>query len=299
MSFLAKLSSASTLKSIVDIISFLIDETPMVIDSTGIHMAAIDSSHVAMLFANFPKEMFDEFKAPPEEVKIGLTVGDLHKILKRAKSSDEIEIGPDGDKKNGLVIRMTSEKTKRTFKLKSKDIPGDESANISTYSKSLDDKFTSTFTIESSSMDEIVKDALIVSDLITIAMSKEKELKISATDDSGNGEVEIIMDAGKDGWNASVKDAAAGIYSLNFLENFAKLSSISGAFTVSIGSNVPARIVCNTGDAEHPGAEITYFLAPRVEDQNDDDWDTEESDKEEETGSKPDEESDEEGKDEG
>jgi len=275
MSFLAKLSSAATLKSIMDIISFLIDETPIKIDSTGIHMAAIDSSHVAMLFANFPKEMFVEFKAPPEELNIGLTVGDIHKILKRAKANDEIEIGPDGDKKTGLVIRMLSEKSKRTFKLKSKDIAGGDGVDISTYSKSLDDKFTATFTIESASMDEIVKDATIMSDLITFSMSKDKELKIAASDGSGNGEVEIIMDAGKDGWNAAVKDDSAGIYSINFLENFSKLSSISDTFTISIGKNVPARIVCNTGDAENPGAEITYFLAPRVEDQNEDDFDTE------------------------
>ena len=264
----------------MDAVSFLIDETTVRVNGSGMYINAIDSSHVAMLFARFPKEMFVEYQSTGEDIDIGISVADFLKILKRAKAADGIELssgGAKGDKGGArdLIVRMISDRTKRTFTLKGKAPTHDDNVNIDTFSASLDPKFTASFSIESGMLDEIVKDAIIMSDLIDVFMSPEKGLKFSAEDDSGSGELEIDIDANGGEWESAVTGESAGKYSLAFLENIAKISSVAERFVISIGSNIPMKLRCDASADGSAGASITYFLAPRVDDDQDDDIDGE------------------------
>ncbi|MEX2718698.1 MAG: hypothetical protein Q6370_020560, partial [Candidatus Sigynarchaeota archaeon] len=91
MEFNATLENSRILKGIIEAISFLIEETYVYIYPTGLKLNAIDSSHVAMLLAFIPKELFTDYKCT-EDSKIGINVQDLLKILRRAKSNDEIQL---------------------------------------------------------------------------------------------------------------------------------------------------------------------------------------------------------------
>ncbi len=86
-----------------------------------------------------------------------------------------------------------------------------------------------------------------------------------------------------------VTNDAEGIYSLNFLENIIKIQSITNNFEIALGNNIPMKIKgAITSSAGNPTeGKIVYLLAPRVEDQNEDEFgdELEASDVEEELSS--------------
>jgi proliferating cell nuclear antigen len=291
MDFSATLENSRILKGIIEAISFLIDETYVYVYPTGLKLNAIDSSHVAMLLAFLPKELFTDYKCS-QDSKIGINVQDLIKILRRAKANDEIQLQLDKKDKNTLLITMKSDKSTRTFKLKSKEIPGydaKEEGLLESFEETLKDKFCATIQLEGAVLDEIVKDALIISDLIKVqVMSAEKVINFTASDESGEVAIEIDLE-GKGVLDKKVQNDAEGIYSLNFLENIIKIQSITEHFEIALGNNIPMKIKgAITSSAGNPTeGKIVYLLAPRVEDQNEDEFgdDIEASDVEEELSS--------------
>jgi len=277
MEFSATLENSRILRGIIEAISFLIDETYLFAYPTGLKMNAIDSSHVAMLLANLPKEIFSDYKSS-EDFKIGINVQDLVKILKRAKSSDEIQLQLEKKDKNTLLIKMKSEKSTRTFKLKSKEIQGydaKEEGLLESFEETLKDKFSATIVLEGDVIDEIVKDALIISDLIKIQVMKaERALNFTAYDESGEVDIELDLDGKGVLDSKDVKNDAEGIYSLNFLENIIKIQSITENFEIALGNNIPMKIKGTITDASNNPTEgkIVYLLAPRVEEQGEQDF---------------------------
>lgn len=291
--FNATLDSPKVLKGIFEAISFLIDETYLFCGPEGMKMHAIDSSHVAMLLAVLPKELFTAFTCN-EECKVGINIQDFIKILRRAKANDEIQLRVDKVDKNTLIIKMKSDKSTRTFKIKSKEIQGydaKEEGLLESFETTLKDKFTATITLEGTVLDEVVKDALIISDLVKINVrAVDKILAFSASDESGEVNVELDL-GGKGTLDSAVKSDAEGIYSLNFLENIIKIQAIADNFAIALGQNIPAKIegnIVKLEAADKAGApaktiatgKITYLLAPRVEDQGEgiDGQDAEEAD---------------------
>jgi proliferating cell nuclear antigen len=291
MDFSATLENSRILKGIIEAISFLIDETYVYVYPTGLKLNAIDSSHVAMLLAFLPKELFTDYKCS-QDSKIGINVQDFIKILRRAKANDEIQLQLDKKDKNTLLITMKSDKSTRTFKLKSKEIPGydaKEEGLLESFEETLKDKFSATIQLEGAVLDEIVKDALIISDLLKVQVqSAEKVINFTASDESGEVNIEISLE-GKGVLDKKVLNDAEGIYSLNFLENIIKIQSITNNFEIALGNNIPMKIKgAITSSAGNPTeGKIVYLLAPRVEDQNEDEFgdDIDASDVEEELSS--------------
>jgi proliferating cell nuclear antigen len=274
--FSATLENSKIIKGIIEAINFLIDETYIYVYTTGMKLCAIDSSHVAMLLASLPKELFTEYKCA-QDSKIGINISDLLKIIRRAGSKDGIQLHIDPKDKNTLLITMKSEKSTRTFKLKSKEIPGfdgKEEGLLESFEETLKDKFFASLTFDGAVLDEIVKDALIISDLIKVqVMSAEKVVAFSSSDESGEVDIEIDLE-GKGVLDKSVKNDAEGIYSLSFLENIIKIQSITTNLAIALGSNIPMKIqgaiASSTGNPT--GGKIVYLLAPRQEDQNEDEF---------------------------
>lgn len=275
-SFSATFENSKLLKGVIEAISFLIDETYMYVYPTGIKLNAIDSSHVAMLLAFLPKELCTDYKCA-QDAKIGINVQDFIKMLRRAKAADEIQLRLDPRDPHTLNITMKSEKSTRTFKLKSKEIPGydaKEEGLLESFEETLKDKFNATIQFEGAVLDEIVKDAAIISDLIKVqVMSAEKIINFTASDDSGEVAIEISLE-GKGVLDKTVKTDAEGIYSLSFLENIIKIQAITNNFEIAVGSNIPMKIkgTLTTSAGNPTEGKIVYLLAPRVEDQNEDEF---------------------------
>jgi hypothetical protein len=214
--------------------------------------------------------MFVNYTFPAgDPINIVFTINDAAKIVDRGKSTDTIEImidSPREGKAPPVILRMVSDKSRRTFTLKNK---GTQEPEKSFSIDSFDDakkKITASFNIDGGMFDELVKDALVVSDTIKISMSKERVLTLYATNEAGEVDTEIDTKE-REEWKSASTDEARGTYSLSFLENVLKLLPILPDLKVSIGKDIPIQIAgMGTG-----GIYVAYFLAPRVEDEGETD----------------------------
>ena len=144
MDFNATLENSRILKGIIEAISFLIDETYVYVYPTGLKLNAIDSSHVAMLLAFLPKELFTDYKCS-QDAKIGINVQDFIKILRRAKANDEIQLQLDKkDKNRGYIavarklaeVGLSCVKHKRPYSLTPPPRPGEATVHRAPFSVS-------------------------------------------------------------------------------------------------------------------------------------------------------------------
>ena len=273
--FKAALANSKVLTAIFNAISLLIEETHLNANPDGIKLNAMDDSHVAMLRATLPKDIFTDYKCDGD-FKIGINVQDFIKILRRAKTNDEIELILAEDK-NSLKIKMKSQKSTRTFKLKSKEIREMEEGTeqiLENLEEALKDKFTAIIELEGAILDEIVKDTSIISDIIKIqVLHAEKMVNFTAFDESGEVEVELDFEGGGI-LDKDVSGDSEGMYSLNFLDNILKIQAVVNSFELAMGMNQPLKVsgVIQSEDGDPTDGQIVYLLAPRVEDEEEEDY---------------------------
>jgi proliferating cell nuclear antigen len=270
MVFQAKMQDSKILKGIIEAVSVIIDETYMKVDEKGVNFLAMDESHICMLHIDMPKEMFDEYTAPESPENLGLNLEDMSKIGKRVGASDSImlEHAKDSEK---FLVKLKSAGV-RTFSLRLVDI--DEEKIPPTVE--LDVKFTATVTLDSAIIDQGIKDSEIYQDTMEITMNKEG-VKFFAEGEVGDVEYNLSKDqlvssdikteqADKDGKMVPVPPAR-GVFSLSFLKNIMKASTIADKVTLSLAENSPIQFVFPIGEGK---GMITYVLAPRVEESGED-----------------------------
>src|SRR4030065_22608 len=89
--FSAKMQDSKILKGMIDAVSAIIDETYFVADEKGLNLTAMDESHICLMSMNLPKDLFDGGYECKTQVKLGINLEDMTKIMKRAGASDAIE----------------------------------------------------------------------------------------------------------------------------------------------------------------------------------------------------------------
>ncbi|MHA1680490.1 MAG: proliferating cell nuclear antigen (pcna) [Promethearchaeota archaeon] len=271
--FKATLTNSKILRGIIEAVHYLIEETYIYASPDGIRMTAIDETRVAMLHAELLKDLFTSYSCS-EKFKIGVNINDMIKILRRAKPSDEIELNHSPTNPNDLSILMKSERSKRTFRIKSRMIEemddGDEKKKeniMEQLNETFKDKFTAVVKMDGLMLDEITKDALIISDTIKIqVLQAENVINFLAFDETGEVDIEIDLESGV--LDKKVTGDSEGTYALNFLDNIIKIQSVVDSLELSLGSNIPMKLEGNLQDesGNNTGGKIVYLLAPRVDD---------------------------------
>lgn len=272
--FTAILENADTIKATFEAISFLISETFMIGSPGGLTIQAADPSHAALLLAHFTPDVFDEYQCPDEGFKFGLNITDVIKILRRAKKSDKIHMSLETE--NTIHVRFKSEKSTRTFKLKSKKIKdiNEQGENmVENLSIQLQERFNASIKIESDLLDDIVKDAVIISDLVHVRIGTDNLMTFRAENETGEVEVEIDLEDSKCVLYSDVEANCEAGYALDYLENILKIKSVVSIFELSLGVDIPIKITGVLMKEGNPTqGSITYILAPRVEDEEDDEY---------------------------
>jgi proliferating cell nuclear antigen len=256
MMFKASLESAGTFIKIIDALATIIDNGTFKVSKDGLSMRSIDPTHVAMVDLEMSPKAFNEFKCD-DTIPIRVNLIDLNRFIKRGSASDELELTLD-QQRNKLKIKFKRGKSTRTFSL-SLITEGDDEE---TPTPSLD--FNAKFNINTPDLQRAIKDAQIVGDYITISLSDEA-LVLDATGDSGDVTIEVEKDEISD---LQVKGKQSAIYSLEFLADIIKAGSVSDAVRVEFSTEMPVQFefpLKNDNDEET--GKIKYFLAPRVEEE--------------------------------
>lgn len=266
MSFTLKLENSRILKVIVETLASIIDETEFQVTPKEFTISAMDPSRICLLKLSLKKQNFDEYDCNKES-KVGLNLDDLDKILKRSAANDSVEINFD-ETEQKIKIKMQREGMSRTrtfslalLDIEIEEIPMDNLLKI---------EYPSKWVIEPSFLVEAIKDAEIYSEILNIAAIEDQGLNFSSTGQIGEMEYNLSED---DLIETNIDGSSSGAYSLTFLKAILKIASITEKLEISLKTDHPLKMIFNLLE----GGELSYFLAPRVEEaefeDDDDDMD--------------------------
>jgi proliferating cell nuclear antigen len=227
----------------VGIISELVNDVKIKVNSEGLIIGAIDPANVAMVHFKLPKEAFSNFNLEKEQV-LGVNLGNLKNILRRCRTGSQLVLEKDLND-NILHIRI-QDRIMREFSLAllDLDVEDKELPNL---------EFSSKIGINSMDFNSAVEDCAIVSDACSFVIKDGKFIieasgLHSARSEFSSDEVQIQAE------NCKSK------YSLEYLQKFIKGSKLGDKTQLNFASDYPLRL-----DYKNDKAILSFVLAPRVE----------------------------------
>ena len=245
MNFKAVLDEVTFFRDSIATISELIEECQLKVKKNGIELVASDRAVVAVVDFKFSAKNFREYHHE-SDVAIGVNLESFLQVLKRAKSSDILQMEVD---ENKLILTLKGEATRR-FTLPLLDIREEVPQGIEKLA------FPVKVEIPSDTLEDGIEDAELVSDALTIEVSKN-EVVLKAEGDSSATELRIPSDKIKISGEKSVKAS----YSLDYLKKMIKGSKISENVILELDTNYPLRMTF----ARASDVMLSFILAPRIE----------------------------------
>lgn len=247
LSFAAKTNGSDSLKAIISAISTLVEEATFVATAEGITFRGMDPSHVALIDISWPNSAFEKYQCG-DNIKFGVRIDELSKLIKRANKKDSIEIGISSDNMLTVQVGKTKKYKIRLIESSSTDTP---LPKIS---------YDAKIELNSSLFDKILGDVQVVSDYLTI---KSFSPKVEFSGKGDLGEVTINMDKHQDEIiEVNSKDVVIGTYSLEYLNPVVKaVGTTANSITCEYSTAKPLRMefkITNIG-------RIHFYLAPRVD----------------------------------
>lgn len=246
--FEAKISEASVLSDSIKAIYELIkEEVSFKLTNDGMSLRAMDPANVAMVSFRLLVPAFEAYKLEGD-MTLGVDMERLYNVLKQALPGDAVVLKADETK-----LHITYEgRSKRRF-----SIPLLELNNEDRKAPNLE--FSTTARITPNAMKQALSDAKVVGDSV-VFNAADDVLKISATGDTGEVEVELKAD-NEQLLALEVREASRARYALDYLEKMIKGSKLSNEVIVKFKTDYPIEIDYALKDT----LMLSFILAPRVE----------------------------------
>ncbi|MCE7749453.1 MAG: proliferating cell nuclear antigen (pcna) [Candidatus Heimdallarchaeota archaeon] len=254
MAFQMVLEDAKLMSNIVSIISSIVAESRINVEEDGIRIKAFDATRISMIDFFMKKEAFQKYEAKDAD-PIGLSLETLNTILKTAKTNEQLRMSFDDTTKR-FVVEFIGQNQQRKFALSIIDIP--EEGNIP---DSIHIEFDTNFEIKASFIQQVLKDAEMVSDYLKIR-AKEEGIFFGAESDTK--EMDTFIEPQSEEMETGaflVSGESEAMYSLDFLSNFLRGIRSSDYVRMSFNREQPIRLVYEIEDKGH----LIYFVAPRIE----------------------------------
>jgi proliferating cell nuclear antigen len=243
------LKSAEVFKKSMEAIAVLIDEAELVVNQNGLELKATDPSQISMVDFSLPKKAFTKFEAT--ETRLGLDLDYLNQVLSRATSGDELVLSLD-EKKAFLSVTFNGN-AKRSFQVPLIDISSADVPNPRI-------EFDSELLVSAGFLQSAFKDAALISSHVTLGCNEEKFF-VKATSSKGNLNEDVAQN--KDTLpELRVKRECKSMFPLDYLQDMLKVASSDTKVSLFIKASAPVRVSYPIGEAN-----ISYFLAPRIESQ--------------------------------
>lgn len=236
-----KLDDPRIFSNLVGIISELVTEVRIKVNSEGMSLNALDPANVAMVYFNIPNDLFSEFKVEKEEV-LGVNLENLKAILRRSKLGSSLSL----EKEDNTLKISIHDKIKRDFTLALIDVEGEDKEMPSW-------EFKSVVKMDAQAFVDAIEDCSVVSDACTFFAEPKKfviESKNlhSARTEFSSDEVQIFS------------DSSSARFSLEYLTKFVKGAKVANKAEINFSDNHPMRLNFPSGKVM-----LSFVLAPRVE----------------------------------
>jgi len=252
--FNLKLENPKILKVLVETLATIIGDVKFSIIPGVFTARAMDQSKICLLEVKLPESSFDEYKCD-DTFEIGLKLEDLDKILKRSSPKDTLIISyKEQEQKIKLSMKYPDANRTRTFILALLDLDIEEIPMEKLHSIDYD----TTWSIDPDFLLEAIKDAEIYSEILNIKSEEGQGLVFSSSGQIGEMTYELGLE---ELLEPIFNGKQVGAYSLTFLKSILKLSSITEKLEVSLKTDHPLKMTFSLIE----GGTVSYFLAPRVE----------------------------------
>ncbi len=237
-----RLDNPKLFSDVVGIISELVSEVKIKVNSAGMSIVAIDPANVAMTVFVLPAPAFSQLEV--NEETIGVNLDSLKAILRRCSvGSSLIMKTEDNILKLEIIDRIKREFTLALIDLENKDKP---IPNL---------EFTTKVELSSSDLSEAIEDCSIVADSCSFEADPGK-FSVSGRGPLNSANLAYSSDAVyiESPYKSKSK------YSIEYLQKMIKGSKLTEKVVINFGNDYPLKL-----DFRTPLMELSFILAPRVE----------------------------------
>ncbi|KAG9392459.1 Proliferating cell nuclear antigen PCNA [Carpediemonas membranifera] len=269
--FEALLEEAGVLKRILDAVKELVNQANVSFSPTGITIHSMDSSCVALLHLVLCDDGFQHFRCDASTV-VGINFVTMSKILKGARNDDSVTIRKkDEDDFLTLILESKDGKDVVSFEMKEMDIDA-ESLGVP------ETEYEVTVSMDSASFQNKMRYLAQFGDAVTIE-AEPSCVKFSVNGEQASGSISLRSSSSGDeddgldeGVKINRKNDVSLSFALRYLQTFTKATTLSNRVRLSLSNAVPLSV---SYDIEGLGF-ITYYLAPKIDDDEDDEEDEDE-----------------------
>ncbi|KAL7270040.1 proliferating cell nuclear antigen [Rhizina undulata] len=254
----ARLEQANVLKKVVEAIKDLVQDCNFDCNDSGISLQAMDNSHVALVGMHLKAEGFSPFRCD-RNIALGINLGALTKVLRCAQNEDIVTLkAEDAPDSLNLVFESTENDRISDYSIKLMDID-QEHLGIP------DTEYAASITLPSAEFQRICRDLTALSESVVIEATKEG-IKFSCTGDIGSGSVTLRQhdNVSKPELSTRIEltEPVSLTFSLKYLVNFCKASSLSQTVTLSLSNEVPLLV-----EYKMEAGHVRFYLAPKIGDE--------------------------------
>ena len=247
-----KTIQSSPFRCLVEALKEILTDVNLQIDSNGIKVIAVDTSHTVLVHLKLKSENFEEFFCNKKR-QLGINMMNFYKFIKTISNNDTLSLYVDKDDYNNLGIKIENgDKNSLTkFSLKLLDIV-EENISIG------DEEFESIITMQSNDFQKLCRDMNNIGDLIEIT-SSDNILKFKVNGDIGSAE-HLVAEDYKNNLTITNNNSCVvqGIYNLKNLVMFTKCTNLCNQIKIFIKNDYPLIIVYDVASL----GEIKLGIAP-------------------------------------
>uniref|UniRef100_A0A7S3R9Q3 DNA sliding clamp PCNA n=1 Tax=Dunaliella tertiolecta TaxID=3047 RepID=A0A7S3R9Q3_DUNTE len=257
--FEARMLQGNLLKKLVEALKELVQEVNFDVNSGGISLQAMDSSHVCLVAFTLHSDGFEHFRCD-RPLNMGIHIGNLSKVLKCAGNEDVITLKAD-DNGDTLTLMFESQKQDRIsdFDLKLMSI---ESEHLGIP----DQDYSAEVKMPSGEYQRICRDLASIGDTVQINATKEG-VKFTTSGDVGTANITLRHNATtekpEEQTFIELNDPVSLTFALRYLNNFAKATPLAPVVKIGLTKDLPIVVEYQIGEMGH----IKYFLAPKIDDE--------------------------------
>lgn len=234
-------------KTCVSAASALVQEAAFVVSPKGLKMKAMDPSHIALIDIDLPAGAFEGFEVEKPTI-IGVSLAEMNRIVSRAKPDDELTIEFDETNRLTLTLGGPPERHFSTpvIDVRKEDLPEPKL------------KLTATAEVVAGAIQDGIKDAELIGDLVNIEASKDG-IRMWAESDKGTSE--LRLNAGDEVLpKLDVSEPARAGYHVKQLGDMVKTCFPADIIKIGLGTDQPIQL-----DRPIASGRLRFILAPRIE----------------------------------
>lgn len=256
-------------------------------NDSGIALQAMDNSHVALVSMSLKAEAFAPFRCD-RNIALGVNLTSLTKVLRAAQNEDILTLkAEDAPDSLNLVFESSANDRISEYDLKLMDID-QEHLGIP------DTEYSATISMPSAEFRRICTDLMAMSEsgmaasyiyihlhnhvrvsanrgwrgIVTIEAAKDG-VKFSCNGDIGNGSVTLRnhtnVEKPQESVEISLSEPVSLTFSLKYLTNFCKASTLSAQVKICLSNEVPLLVEYNlAGSDTANNSHLRFYLAPKV-----------------------------------